>query len=50
MNHNKHTKIEFNTEPTDDFSVLNYLLEHVHGISPTSLAPEYAFEDSTEIE
>ncbi|GEM_PF-6202692 len=41
---------QFLEEGTDDFSVLNYLLEHVRGISPSSLTPEYAFDDSTELE
>lgn len=45
---NKH--IEFGDEPIDDYSVLNYLLQHVRGISPSSLTPEIAFTDGTEIE
>lgn len=45
---NKHHFLE--EEHLDDYSVLNYLLEHVRGISPSSLTPEYAFDDGTEIE
>ncbi len=47
-NQNKHA--EFNEAHTDDFSVLNYLLEHVRGLSPSSLTPEVAFDDGIDIE
>jgi hypothetical protein len=43
---NTQNKHFFEEESTDDFSVLNYLLEHVRGISPTSLTPEYAFNEA----
>jgi hypothetical protein len=40
----------FDNEHSDDYNVLNYLLEHVRGLSPSSLTPEFAFDDTTEIE
>ncbi len=46
----KHIHALFEDENTDDFTVLNYLLEHVRGLSPSSLTPEVAFDDGTEIE
>ena len=49
-NQHKHTNQLFDDENVDDYSVLNYLLEHVRGISPSSLTPEFAFDDGTEIE
>lgn len=39
---------EFESDSHDDTNVLNYLLEHVRGLSPTSLVPEYAISDSDE--
>ena len=50
MSNTQHKHIDFAEESLDDFSVLNYLLEHVRGISPSSLTPEIAFDDATEIE
>lgn len=50
MKNNQNKHIEFEDAHLDDFSVLNYLLEHVRGISPSSLTPELAFDDPSEIE
>lgn len=35
----------FNDDNHDDYSVLNFLLEHVRGISPSSFSPHYALAD-----
>ena len=45
MDDNNKQKI-FKNDHKDDFRVLNYLLEHVRGISPSSLAPEMAFDET----
>lgn len=47
-NKNKHAT--FANDHIDDYNVLNYLLEHVRGLRPSSLTPEYAFDDSAETE
>lgn len=44
MNHNTNTS-PLNSDNSDDFSVLNYLLEHVRGISPSSLTPHFMLSD-----
>lgn len=50
MKHNQHKHLEFDSTYSEDFSVLNYLLEHVRGISPSSLTPEVAYDDAFEIQ
>ena len=39
---------EFEPDSNDDTNVLNYLLEHVRGLSPTSLVPEHVISDADE--
>lgn len=45
---NKHHLFE--DEHVDDYSVLNFLLEHVKGLSPSSLTPQFVFYDENEVE
>ena len=45
---NKHKYTNFDEGHTDDYSVLNFLLEHVKGLSPSSLTPEFVAFDSSE--
>lgn len=42
---NKHKQISPLDDSSDDFNVLNYLLEHVRGISPSSLTPHFMLSD-----
>lgn len=44
---NKHI---FDDDHADDVNVLNYLLEHVSGISPSSLTPDPIYDEAFEIE
>ena len=45
----KHKHELFEEDHLDDYSVLNFLLEHVRGLSPSSLTPEFALiEDEAE--
>lgn len=44
----QHKNTFFTSEPVDDFSVLNYLLKNVRGLSPSSLAPAYITVDDTQ--
>lgn len=37
---NQHTHTTFENGYSDDTTVLNFLLEHVKGLSPSSLVPE----------
>lgn len=39
------TNTSYEQNHTDDFSVLNYLIEHVKGLSPSSMVPDYALDD-----
>lgn len=39
----------FEDEHVDDYSVLNFLLEHVKGLSPSSLTPEFVLYDENEV-
>ncbi len=45
---NKHHLFE--DEHVDDYSVLNFLLEHVKGLSPSSFTPEFVVYEENEIE
>jgi hypothetical protein len=47
---NKHQHDIFEDDHIDDYSVLNFLLEHVKGLSPSSLTPEFALYDENEVE
>ncbi len=47
---NTHKHAEFTGEHTDDVSVLNFLLEHVKGLSPSSLTHEFVPYDEATIE
>jgi hypothetical protein len=46
----KQTQTSFEAGHVDDYSVLNFLLEHVKGLSPSSLTPEFSLIEDTEIE
>lgn len=41
----KNTHIEFTEQTSDDYSVLNFLLEHVKGLSPSSFSPKLALDE-----
>lgn len=49
MKSNQNQHVDFTNTHSEDFSVLNYLLEHVRGLSPSSLTPEIAYDDSLEM-
>lgn len=38
----------FENEHIDDYSVLNFLLQNVKGLSPSSFVPEFAVYDGSE--
>lgn len=42
---NKHLGDLFEDEHVDDYNTLNYLIEHVHGLRPSSLIPELTVYD-----
>lgn len=48
MNHQTNIS-PLNEDNSDDFSVLNYLLEHVKGIHPSSLMPELEVYDDDQL-
>lgn len=50
MNQQNQHQNPFEDDNPDDFNVLNYLLGHVRGISPSSLTPELAFDEIIDIE
>lgn len=45
---NKHHLFE--NEHIDDYSVLNFLLQNVKGLSPSSFTPELVVYDENEVE